>query len=84
MRTEAAPGPPLDENYLGFPEGQGGQRLLDLGCIRAAGCDTRNCDLLIAGRATSHLRTSFRSLISSMNAWAICCAVEGRGAGALI
>jgi len=37
MRTEAAPGPPLDENYLGFPEGQGGQRLLDLGCIRAAG-----------------------------------------------
>lgn len=30
MRSEAAPGPPLVENYLGFPEGLSGQRLLDL------------------------------------------------------
>jgi hypothetical protein len=83
MRTEAAPAPPLVENYLGFPEGQGGQRLLD---VVVSGDSLRHtatvtCSPPVVRRVR---RSSLRLPISSLNVWDICPAVEGRGAGALI
>ena len=87
MRSEAAPGPSLVENYLGVPEGLSGQRLLEVGC--------NTCGRLRhTGQPSNDHRRSCNEppphkpsiSISSMKVWAICRAVEGRarGEGALV